>query len=1218
MNILQILQRLRDDLKIWTTNNLEALNKKIDDKTFPVDTKLSSTSKNPVQNKVINAELDDIKSKVGNTTVADQISAAIAKHPHFSGDYNDLINAPNIVEDDSGNLVITDDKGNIIFRVDAEGIHSTALSLDGKAAASEEYVNKAISHFATEEELNNALESLKTELGDGIESTSDSWKIVDEAGNIIFNVDEEGVQTTNLTIDGKQVATVEDVEEAFSNIEIPDIPEMPDLEPYATIKYVDDSISAADEQLRKDFGDGIESPNTEFQIVDSTGNIIFQIDDSGTHTTELTLNGEAAATEKYVDDAISKIPTPDVSGQINAHNTNEESHADIRQAIEDAKEELSESIVSESDEWKVVDEAGNIIFSLDAEGVHTTSLTLNDEKAATEAYVDDAIKNIPEIPQWVTDIKTKPGIAEWEQDDEHLTVSKAEKEMWDAKSDFSGSYNDLEDAPNITEDESNNLIVADTEGNIIFRADENGVETTQVIVDGVSIKDKDETLDTSAETIVGAINEINDKTIDKILALELISNATDTSNWGITCEGYSVIYRDEDEEEPTVSDLYLHLPIAAGNNVEFEFEELDEGNQVVKINSQVITEVSSEDYISNDTTKLYRYLDSEGNPSHIVEVVGSTGARSAGSEFTPQFGETVNTSEQLTPETLYGCFDHSLNGSLTISSTSQVYRLQYKDPEGNILTSGIRLGSSKNAGSITITPTEECTIRLIKYYTYVANTNTISGYDTNAAVSVSGDICLFEDDTTPLEITLKAGVEYTISTNPEGYSGRVILTSFSFGSASMHHHELARMDDVDAVKTVLLGTSNDKLGSKTTIYAAASGAMENKANIATNTSAIASLQKSVGDVQIWDAQTLPTAAAKYLNTLYKCKNTLHQCVTIGDGEQLIFPLAITGTSEIVPSHYAADGSLYTELGKDFKKYFTVDSITKGFRNGDSIKLGSSSSTGSIVLTSIAEEEITRIQVGVRAYNDNKSAFRVASGDLDMTWPIASKTEETLLSLYTDESASLGNTFTIETVDSITSTDSEGKEITTTYDKRGIITRIIVDFGIVSYEWRPINGGGLTDDPMLGTWVWNFDAEVTPVAELDAEFNFISYDDDGIKHDFSRIHIDCLINQEGTASDAYVISYYDSDDNRFIVCDYESGREESWHNELSKTIIINEQPSVELAAFIKTNATKQKETLHTKNQTVIGAINELHSQLGDIDVALDAILSQTHSIIGGEQ
>ena len=121
MNILQTLQRLRDDIRAWVTLNIEALNEKIDKKTI-VDSKLDPSSANPVQNKVITKAINNV--------------------PKFSGDYNDLTNAPNIAEDGSGNMIIVDELGNVIFKVDSEGTHTTALSLDGAVAATENYVVK--------------------------------------------------------------------------------------------------------------------------------------------------------------------------------------------------------------------------------------------------------------------------------------------------------------------------------------------------------------------------------------------------------------------------------------------------------------------------------------------------------------------------------------------------------------------------------------------------------------------------------------------------------------------------------------------------------------------------------------------------------------------------------------------------------------------------------------------------------------------------------------------------------------------------------------------------------------------------------------------------------------------------------------------------------------------------------------------------------------------
>jgi hypothetical protein len=181
MHILEALKQLRDDIKAWVTTNLNALNAKIDEKTIPIDSELSSTSKNPVQNKVVKKAIDNI--------------------PKFSGDYNDLTNAPDISEDGAGNMIIADESGNIIFKADADGIHTTAVSLNGETAATEKYVD-----------------DLKEEMSESIVSEADEWKVVDEAGNIIFSVDAEGAHTTELHLGDSTAATMAELEQTKNTL----------------------------------------------------------------------------------------------------------------------------------------------------------------------------------------------------------------------------------------------------------------------------------------------------------------------------------------------------------------------------------------------------------------------------------------------------------------------------------------------------------------------------------------------------------------------------------------------------------------------------------------------------------------------------------------------------------------------------------------------------------------------------------------------------------------------------------------------------------------------------------------------------------------------------------------------------------------------------------------------------------------------------------------
>lgn len=163
MNILDVLKQLRDDIKTWVANNLNDLNTRL--------------------------------------------TKAINNIPKFSGNYNDLTDAPNITEDESGSMVITDESGNVIFKADADGVHTTAVSLNGEAAASEKYVDEAIANnvpkgYATENFVTDAIKSAKEELSESIVAESEDLKVVDGNGNIILSVDEYGTHTTNLISHG--------------------------------------------------------------------------------------------------------------------------------------------------------------------------------------------------------------------------------------------------------------------------------------------------------------------------------------------------------------------------------------------------------------------------------------------------------------------------------------------------------------------------------------------------------------------------------------------------------------------------------------------------------------------------------------------------------------------------------------------------------------------------------------------------------------------------------------------------------------------------------------------------------------------------------------------------------------------------------------------------------------------------------------------------------
>ena len=412
MNILEILIQLRDDLRAWVTNNLKTLDSKIDEKTIYVDNELDSTSVNPVQNKTIANEISSINDRIGYKSVSEQISSAIAKQPHFSGDYNDLINAPNILEDGAGTMIITDDSGNIIFKADANGMHTTALSLNGEGVATKKYVDEAV-----------------------------------------------------------------------GNIDIPDV----DFNGYATEDYVSDAIDTAKAEL----GECIVVKNEEWKVVGSSGNAIFSVDASGAHAASLTLNGKSV--EAIIDEkAIEKV-------------------ADVIDSAPDALNTLNELAAALGDDpnfaTTVATEIGKKVDKVSGKGLSTNDFT-NEYKNTLDNLGSMAFNEVdPTVPAWAKE-ETKPSytanevgaladttvLADLVTDSKHRTVTDAEKQNWNSKSNFSGDFNDLTNAPSILEDDAGDLIIADNNGNIIFRSNGSGFETTNltvksITINGVSIQD---------------------------------------------------------------------------------------------------------------------------------------------------------------------------------------------------------------------------------------------------------------------------------------------------------------------------------------------------------------------------------------------------------------------------------------------------------------------------------------------------------------------------------------------------------------------------------------------------------------------------------------------------------------------------------------------------------------------------------------------------------
>jgi hypothetical protein len=198
-----------------------------------------------------------------------------------------------------------------------------------------------------------------------------------------------------------------------------------------------------------------------YLIADKSGNVIAKIDAAGIHSVDMTIDGLS------IKDKINELENKsEFSGSYN-------DLTDKPNIMDDG-----------SDVLYIADQNGNVILKIGNDGVYTTDVSIQGKSVLSVIeLLEDHLSD--------TDI--------------HVTAE--EKAAWNAKSDFSGSYNDLNDKPNIMDDESDKYTITDKDGNVIFMVDENGAHSVDLMLDGVSMKDKINALETGSNINISAISE---------------------------------------------------------------------------------------------------------------------------------------------------------------------------------------------------------------------------------------------------------------------------------------------------------------------------------------------------------------------------------------------------------------------------------------------------------------------------------------------------------------------------------------------------------------------------------------------------------------------------------------------------------------------------------------------------------------------------------------
>ena len=226
--------------------------------------------------------------------------------------------------------------------------------------------------------------------------------------------------------------------------------------------------------------------------------------------------------QKYVDQEISKVTDPiikDVNDSKNEVSSNLKKVEDIKASMDKLKQNVDTS-------KNEIDKKYEEIKKIAVDGGGGTNITIDDALSETSKnpVENRIIKNELDKKAAKNEIPTE--LSSLKDDKDHRLTSDDEKKVWNAKSDFSGNYNDLNGKPTIptnlsslNEDETHQTVTAEEKENWNNKSDFDG--------DFESLKNKPEIPD--AVVVDAELNETSTNAIqNQAVAKELGKKANQT------------------------------------------------------------------------------------------------------------------------------------------------------------------------------------------------------------------------------------------------------------------------------------------------------------------------------------------------------------------------------------------------------------------------------------------------------------------------------------------------------------------------------------------------------------------------------------------------------------------------------------------------------------------------------------------------------------------
>jgi hypothetical protein len=247
--------------------------------------------------------------------------------------------------------------------------------LKGEAAAQYLLKGDAQSIYATLNDLSNYLAK---------EEDGDSFSISDSAGHIILTVDKDGVHSVDFYVKDKSILEI--IEEADTNLS-------------TQIKNIDSGKSDVNHSHND-----LVSDSNEFAITDNSGNMIMKVDQAGVHSTAFYVDGKSISEIGFsgnYDDLTNKPDFNGLSSTVNSLSESVNSVIDEIDILDDSINSLKEAdtnlstqiknidsgksdvnhshdnLTSDSADFSITDNDGNIVATINQDGLNTVNLMLD-------------------------------------------------------------------------------------------------------------------------------------------------------------------------------------------------------------------------------------------------------------------------------------------------------------------------------------------------------------------------------------------------------------------------------------------------------------------------------------------------------------------------------------------------------------------------------------------------------------------------------------------------------------------------------------------------------------------------------------------------------------------------------------------------------------------------------------------------------------------------